>query len=124
VSTKELGVELKRKTALEMYATLAYIFIVATVIKEPKKQRFVARVTAADKLLFQQAAAIEGRSVAKFIISHVREVARQVINQSQQIELDARQSQQLVEALLAPPSEPTAALTKAMVRYREQVTEV
>jgi uncharacterized protein (DUF1778 family) len=106
-----------------MYATLAYIFAVATVIKEQKKQRFVARVTAADKLLFQQAAAIEGRSVAKFIISHGREAARQIINQSHQIELDARQSRQLVEALQAPPSEPTAVMAKAMARYREQVTE-
>jgi len=92
-------------------------------VKERKNQRFVARVTEADKQLFQQAAAIEGRSVAKFIVTHVREVARQVIQQSHQIQLDAGQSRRLVEVLLAPPAEPTAALKKAMTRYRRQVTE-
>jgi uncharacterized protein (DUF1778 family) len=92
-------------------------------VKERKSQRFVARVTEADKQLFQQAAAIEGRSMAKFIITHVREVARRVIHQSQQIELDADQSRQLVEALLAPPREPTAATKKAVIRYRREVTE-
>lgn len=94
-----------------------------TMVKERKGQRFVARVTEADKKLFQQAAAIEGRSVAKFIITHVREVARQVVKQNQQIQLDAGQSRQFVEALLAPPREPAAALKKAMARYRRQVTE-
>jgi len=92
-------------------------------VKERKNQRFVARVTEADKQLFQQAAAIEGRSVAKFIVTHVREVARQVIQQRHQIQLDAGQSRRLVEVLLAPPAEPTAALKKAMTRYRRQVTE-
>ncbi len=94
-----------------------------TVIKERKKQRFVARVTAADKQLFKQAAAIEGRSVAKFIIAHIREVARQVVRQNNQIQLDADQSRRFVEALLAPPRKPTSALKSAVVRYRRQVTE-
>jgi uncharacterized protein (DUF1778 family) len=91
--------------------------------KEQKSRRLVARVTAADKQLFQQAAAIEGRSMARFIITHVREVARRVVNQSNQIQLDAGQSRRFVEALLAPPRQPAAALKKAMVRYRRQVKE-
>jgi len=98
-------------------------FGVSATIKERKSLRFVARVTAADKQLFQQAAALEGRSVAKFIVTHAREVATRVVNQSQQIQLDARQSRQLVEALLAPPREPAAALKKAVTRYRQQVAE-
>lgn len=106
-----------------MCAKRAYIYEVATMVKERKSRRFVARVTEADKQLFQQAAAIEGRSMAKFIITHVREVARQVVQQSQQIQLDAGQSRRLVEALLAPPREPAVALKKAVVRYRRQVTE-
>jgi uncharacterized protein (DUF1778 family) len=106
-----------------MCANRAYIYEVATMVKERKSRRFVARVTEADKQLFQQAAAIEGRSMAKFIITHVREVARQVVQQSQQIQLDAGQSRRLVEALLAPPREPAVALKKAVVRYRRQVTE-
>ena len=106
-----------------MCATKAYIGRVQSTLKEPKRQRFVARVTAADKELFQKAAAIEGRSMAKFIIMHVREVARQVIHQSHQIQLEAGQSRRFVEALLAPPREPAAALKKAMIRHRRQVTE-
>jgi len=106
-----------------MCAAEAYIWDVQTIAKEQKSQRFVARVTATDKQLFQQAAAIEGRSMATFIITHVREVARQVINQSNRVRLDADQSRRLVEALLAPPGQPAAALKKAMGRYRRQVTE-
>jgi uncharacterized protein (DUF1778 family) len=91
--------------------------------KEQKSRRFAARVTKADKELLQKAAAIEGRSMAQFVITHVREVARQVVHRSNPIQLDAGQSRRLVEALLASPREPTAALKKAMVRYRRQVTE-
>ena len=101
----------------------AYIFGVPTMVKERKSQRFVARVTAADKQLFQQAAAIEGRSMAKFFVTHVREVAGQVVQRHQQIQLDAYQSRQLVEALLAAPRQPATALKRAVVRHRRQVTE-
>ena len=93
-------------------------------LKEPKSQRFVARVTVADKQLFRKAAALEGRSLAKFITLHTREVARQVINQSNLIQLDADQSRRFVEALLAPPRPPTAALKRAMARYRRDVTSI
>ncbi|MGD0539095.1 MAG: DUF1778 domain-containing protein [Verrucomicrobiota bacterium] len=92
--------------------------------KEPKSQRFVARVTVADKQLFQKAAAIESRSLAKFITVHAREVARQIVAQSHQIQLDAAQSRRFVEALLAPPRPPTAALKRAMARYRRDVTSI
>jgi uncharacterized protein (DUF1778 family) len=106
-----------------MCAAEAYISGVQTTIEARKNKRFVARVTEEDKQLFQKAAAIEGRSMAKFIIAHVREVALQVINQSHQVRLDARQSRLFVDALLAPPRKPTAALKQAMTRYRRQVTE-
>jgi len=74
--------------------------------------------------LFQKAATIEGRSMATFVITHSREVARQVINQSNLIQLDAAQSRRFVEALLAPPRPPTAALKRAMARYRRDVTSI
>ena len=90
-------------------------------LKEPKSQRFVARVTAADKELFQRAAAIEGRSLAKFITTHTREVARQVIAQNQQIQLDAAQSRHFVEALLAPPRPPAPSMQASIRAYRKSV---
>jgi uncharacterized protein (DUF1778 family) len=105
-----------------MYAAEAYIISMQTMMKERKTQRFVARVTDADRLLFKQAATLEGRSMATFIISHGREAAQQVIQQSSQIQMDAEQSRRFVEALLAPPKPPTPALTRAMARYRRDVT--
>ena len=90
-------------------------------LKKPKSQRFVARVTAADKELFRKAAAIEGRSLAKFVTLHSVEAARQVVTRSQQIQLDAAQSKRFVEALLAPPRAPTPAMRESIRAYRKSV---
>lgn len=80
-------------------------------------------MTAEDKALFQQAAAIEGRSVAQFITAHMRGIASEIVNQSSQIRLDAGQSRQFVEALLSAPGKPTPALKRALSRHRRQVLE-
>jgi uncharacterized protein (DUF1778 family) len=94
---------------------------VPATLKEPKSQRFVARVTVADKQLFRKAAAIEGRSLAKFITMHADEVARQIVAKSHQIQLDAAQSRQFVETLLAPPRPPTPAMRQSIRAYRRSV---
>ncbi len=104
-----------------MCACAAYISPVDAVMKEQKAQRFVARASAADKQLFQRAATIEGRSMATFVIAHAREVARQIINQSNQIQLNADESVRFVEALLASPRPPTAAMTDSIRAYRGSV---
>lgn len=90
-------------------------------VKEQKGQRFVARVTAADKQLFRRAATIEGRSMATFVIVHAREVARQVVNQSNLIQLNADQATRFVEALLASPRPPTPAMVDSVRAYRKSV---
>jgi len=100
---------------------MAYISTMAATLKEPKSQRFVARVTAADKELFQRAAALEGRSLAKFITTHTREVAHKIIAHNQQIQLDAAQSRHFVEALLASPRPPTPAMQSSIRAYRKSV---
>jgi uncharacterized protein (DUF1778 family) len=104
-----------------MCACEAYILRVNAVMKEQKAQRFVARVSAADKQLFQRAATLEGRSMATFVIAHAREVARQIINQSNLIQLNADESVRFVEALLATPRQPTPAMTDSIRAYRESV---
>lgn len=96
---------------------MAYIWNVAAILKERKNERFVARVTAADKQLFRKAAAIEGRSLAKFITIHAREVAHQVIARNNRIELDTVQSRRFVEALLAPSRRLTATMRESMRAY-------
>ena len=93
----------------------------SAVVKEKKAHRFVARVTAADKQLLQQAATIEGRSMATFVIVHAREVAHQIIKQSALIQLNADQSAQFVEALLAPPRPPAPAMADSIRAYRKSV---
>jgi uncharacterized protein (DUF1778 family) len=90
-------------------------------MKEQKSQRFVARVSAADKQLFQRAASMEGRSVAMFVVVHAREIARQIIKRSNVIELNEDQSARFVEALLAPPRPPTPAMVDSIRAYRESV---
>ena len=104
-----------------MCACAAYVLHVSAVMKEQKAQRFVARVTAADKQLFKRAATIEGRSMATFVIAHAREVARQIINQSNLIQLNADESVRFVDALLAPPRQPTPAMTDSILAYRQSV---
>lgn len=111
------------KSLLALYAVEAYIIGMQTVGRKLKSRRFVARVTEEDRQLFQQAAMLEGRSMATFVITHSREMARQVINQRNQLQLDAAQSRRFVEAMLSPPPARSAAMNKAVARYRTQVTE-
>lgn len=74
----------------------------------------VARVSGADKLLFQRAASLEGRSVATFVITHAREMARRIVADQEIIELDAVQSRRFVKALLNPTSSPPSPLKKQL----------
>jgi len=106
-----------------MYACEAYIIAMQMVEREIKSRRFVARVTEEDRLLFQQAAMLEGSSMATFVITHSREVARQIIHQHHQIQFDATQSQRFVEAMLTPPPRITPSMKKAVLRHRQQVME-
>ncbi|MGD0650277.1 MAG: DUF1778 domain-containing protein [Verrucomicrobiia bacterium] len=89
---------------------------------KPKSQRFVARVSGEDKQLFQRAAILEGRSMATFVIVHAREAAERLLSERQVIRLNEADSRRFVETLLAPPRPPTAALKRAMARYRRDVT--
>jgi len=75
----------------------------------------------ADKQLIKKAASIEGHSMATFTITHIREVARRIVAQSRQIQLDAAQSRQFVEALLARPRPPTPAMRESIRAYRKMV---
>lgn len=106
---------------LEMCASQAHITPVPVEAKERREERLVARVSGADKQLFQRAASLEGRSVATFVIAHAREVARRIIADYETIELDAVQSRRFVKALLNPASSAPARLKKAAADYRRRV---
>lgn len=89
--------------------------------KERRGERLVARVSGTDKLLFQRAAELEGRSVATFVITHAREMARRIVADQETIELDAVQSRRFVKALLNPAPATPSRLKKAVAAYRQRV---
>src|SRR5450759_2962985 len=80
------------KIRLEMCASAAHISPMPVLTKERRGERLVARVSGTDKLLFKRAASLEGRSVATFVITHAREMARRIVADQETIELDAVQS--------------------------------
>lgn len=89
--------------------------------RKPKKQRLVARVSAEDKLIISQAAAMSGQSLGSFIVSQARKAAEQTIEARERIVLNAEQSRRFVEALLAPPRPPTKKMLEAMRAYKATV---
>lgn len=105
-----------------MCASQAHITPVPVESKELRDERLVARVSGADKRLLQRAASLEGRSVAAFVITHAREVARRIVADYETIELDAAQSRRFVKALLNPTSSVPSRLRKAGAAYRRRVT--
>jgi uncharacterized protein (DUF1778 family) len=115
------GVTLRLKIKLEMYASVAHINSVPVLTKERRRERLVARVSGSDKLLFQRAASLEGRSVATFVITHAREMARRIVADQESIELDTVQSRRFVKALLNPISSAPNRLKKAAAAYRQRV---
>ena len=86
-----------------------------------KRERLVARVSAEDKAIISQAAAIAGQSVGSFILSEARKAAVLTLETRQRITLNLEQSRRLVDALLAPPRPPTERMKRALKLYRKTV---
>lgn len=85
-----------------------------------KVERLEARVSAKEKEIFAQAAAIQGRSLSEFMISTLHEVANEVIHSNEVIRLVGGDRNTFVNALLNPPK-PSANLKAAAKRYMKQV---
>lgn len=81
--------------------------------------RLEARVSAAQKSLFQQAAALSGRTLSEFVIVSAQEAARRVIAEHESIRLSREEQMAFVQALLNPP-EPNARLQRAAKAYRQR----
>ena len=86
-----------------------------------KRERLVARVSAEDKAIISQAAAISGQSVGSFMLAEARKAAVQTLEARQRIVLNVEQSRRFVEALLAPPRAPTRRMLAAMRAYKATV---
>ncbi len=106
---------------VEMCAGCGHIAPVPTATRELREERLVARVSGSDKLLLARAAALEGVSVATFVVTHARNVARRIVADSDEITLDATQSRRFVEALLKPTPAVPARLRKAAKEHRQRV---
>jgi uncharacterized protein (DUF1778 family) len=78
--------------------------------------RLEARISRDQKALFQHAAELQGRTLTDFVIASVHDAAVRVIEDTQRIRLNARDSRAFAEALLNP-REPNAQLKEAARRY-------
>lgn len=85
-----------------------------------KTARLEARVSDQQKILFQHAADLAGRSLTDFIISSVQEVAARTVREHEVLTLSGRDRQVFIDALLKPPA-PSRRLRQAARRYRRIV---
>ena len=88
-----------------------------------RSERLVARVTSEDKQLFERAAALQHSTVARFIVSNLRNVARKLIHEHEVVQLNPEETRRFVKALLSPPRPPASRARRALALYRESVTE-
>lgn len=96
----------------------------AALQNDPRRSnRLVARITPEDKSLLTRAAALEGSSLASFVVSHIRDAAQEVIRRYDSIQLNESESRRFVEALLAPPAKPTERFAKALRLHQATITE-
>ena len=74
--------------------------------------RLEARVSAAQKNLLQQAAALSGRTLSEFVVASAQDAARRLIAEHESIRLSRDEQMDFVRALLNPP-EPNTRLKRA-----------
>lgn len=90
-----------------------------------KNERFEVRCTQEQRFMIDRAVELSGRSLTDFVLGAVQEAALSTIREFREfetIDLNARDSRRLAEALLNPP-EPNARLRAAADRYRRVVAE-
>ncbi|MFN8511789.1 MAG: DUF1778 domain-containing protein [Thermomicrobiales bacterium] len=74
----------------------------ATVQRTTKPARLAARLTPQQKELVEQAASLQGLTLTEFVVQSVQAAAEAVVRNHRIIELSARDSLALAEALLNP----------------------
>jgi len=82
-----------------------------------RRERLEARITQEQKRLFQEAAALQGRSLTDFVVNSAQEAAAHAIERHRMMALSTMDQHVFVGALLNPP-EPRKKLTKAAARYK------
>ncbi|HEV2991383.1 MAG TPA: DUF1778 domain-containing protein [Candidatus Angelobacter sp.] len=90
-------------------------------IAQNSTERLEARVSAEQKQLFRQAAALRGVSLTDFIIESMREAAVKTVEEHDVMRLTAAERKIFIEALMNPPA-PNDALRSATKRYYKMVS--
>ena len=87
-----------------------------------KKERLEARVSAKQKALICQAAALQGCSLTDFMVRALQDAAHRTIKEYEVLELGERDRQVFINALLNPPV-PNDRLRRAAEEYRQIMDE-
>ena len=82
--------------------------------------RLEARISAEQKAVLQQAAALSGRTLSEFVVASAHEAAAKAIQDHETIRLNRAEQIAFVTALLDPP-EPGDRLRQAAATYRQQM---
>ena len=82
--------------------------------------RLEARISAEQKTVLQQAAALSGSTLSEFVVASAQEAARRVIQEHETIRLSRTEQIAFVTALLNPPA-PNERLRQAAAAYRKQM---
>ncbi len=85
-----------------------------------RDERLEARISRDQKIMFQRAAELQGRTLTDFVIASVHQAAVRTIEDMQAIQLTTAESRAFADALLNP-REPATRLTRAARRYIETV---
>ena len=89
-----------------------------------KAARFEARISDAQKALFQRAASLAGhRNLSDFVIHCAQEKAEALIRESEVLRLSDKDRKIFVDALLHPPA-PNQKLKQAGSRYKKLSTSL
>lgn len=86
-------------------------------------ERLDLKLSAADKQLFAQAAAIEGLSMAAFVRQAAKQRAAEAIQREQQLALSQRDFTAF-QAAISQPFSPNPALQEALEQARTRVSRV
>ncbi|MHA8076163.1 type II toxin-antitoxin system TacA family antitoxin [Aquirufa sp. TARAVU-A1A] len=95
----------------------------STLEKEARSTRFDARLSERQKILFSEAARIEGfKSLSEFVIQTTQTAAIQIIERNQQILASENDQKIFFEAFVSPP-EPNQTLLEGAKRYTSKMSE-
>jgi uncharacterized protein (DUF1778 family) len=115
-----------------MYGNLPYILNEVKIMNlqqishsdnSPKRERLEFRITKKQKLLFQQAANIQGRSLSDFLASSAEKAASEILKENKILQLSVEDSLSFAKTFLNA-SKPNSRLKSAYVRYKKDVSSL